>query len=46
MDVQEQSRESTSEIREEPFGHRTDLPLDVIRQVLIMVFLISEYEHS
>ena len=39
VDVEEQFRESTREVRKEAVGHRPQQALHVVRQVLIMMFL-------
>jgi hypothetical protein len=42
MDVEEEARETASEIREEAFGHRPKMSLDVFWQILVVVFLIMD----
>ena len=37
--VEEETRETSGEVCEETFRHRSYLPLDVVRQVLVMMFL-------
>lgn len=39
VDVQKETRETSSEVCKETFRHRPYLSLDVVRQVLIMMFL-------
>ncbi len=37
--MQEQAGKTTSKIRQEALRHRSDLAFDIIREVLIVVFL-------
>ena len=37
--MEEEAREPPCEVGQETFGHRTDLSLDVVGQVLVMMFL-------
>ena len=39
MDVEEEVGEAPREICKEAFWHRTEQPLDIVREVLVMVFL-------